>query len=208
MKKSTLKKLLLVTLSVAVLAGCGKKDSDKKEDKNSEVVEESSNINPPVLAAEENYASVISELKPGQAYGFADFCTDYDVLLVSEDGAYDCGNGTMGAINAKVYGLDADNNVVELGIVGGGHTAYPISVYDGCVLFANNEYVFMQYVEPESGLILTKKTAQVYYEDGVAYYYCSNMDTGFEGLADDDSMLQEMYGLYDQATVVNFTVVE
>lgn len=34
------------------------------------------------------------------------------------------------------------------------------------------------------------------------------MDTEFDGLVDDDTKLNEMYDLFNEATVVNFTVVE
>lgn len=155
----------------------------------------------------EKFDSIISQLKPGQAYALADMCTDYDVLLVSDDGVYDF-DGTNAAINATIYGLDEEGNVVELGEANSGHTAYPISVYDGCLLVGNNCGVYMYYVDTNTNDIFTRKTAQVYYEDQVPYYYYSDMETQYEGLVDDDSRLNEMYDLYNEAVVVNFTVVE
>ena len=66
----------------------------------------------------------------------------------------------------------------------------------------------MYYVDTNTNDIFTRKTAQVYYEDQVPYYYYSDMETQYEGLVDDDSRLNEMYDLYNGAVVVDFTVVE
>lgn len=171
--------------------------------------EEESNVNPPVVAAMEKYDSIISGLQPGQAYGFADICTAFDVLLVSEDGAYDCGDGTMGAVNVKIYGLDADGNVMEYGVANSGHTAYPLAVYDGCLMTCNNARTMMEYINADSLSMITRKCVEVSYdEDGNASYAFMDADTQTDGVADDDSMMQEMLDMYSNATVINFTVVE
>ena len=183
--------------------------TDENGETTTETTVEESNINSPVLAASEQYDSIISQLQPGQAYGFADICTEFDVLLVSEDGAYDYGDGTMGAINVKVYGLDADGNVIEYGEANSGGTAYPMAVYDGCLMICNNARTMMEYIDGESLSMITRKCVEVSYdEDGNASYSFMDADTQTDGVTDDDSMMQEMYDMFSNAVVINFTVVE
>lgn len=215
MKKNILVKTLLAALAVSALTACGQKPAAEENVTETVVVEEEatveeeSNINPPVLGASEQYASIISELQPGQAYGFADICSAFDVLLVSEDGAYDCGDGVMGAINAKIYGIDADGNVIEYGEASSGHTAYPLAVYEGCLMTCNNSRTMMEYIDGETLSMITKKCVEVSYdEDGNATYGYMDADTQTDGTTDDDSMMQEMYDMYSNAIVINFTVVE
>lgn len=168
------------------------------------------NIKPPVLAAKEQYDSIISELKPGQAYAFADICPSCDVLLVSEDGAYDFdGNGFMAAINAKIYAPDKDGKVIEYGTVFSSSTATPLAVYDGNLMSCTHERVMMEFIDDKTGSMTTKKCAEmVYDEDGNVSYGYMDYDTRTDGSVDDDSKMKELYELYDKATVVNFTVVE
>lgn len=209
MKKNILVKTLLVALTVSVLAACGQKPAAEGTVSESTVVEEESNINPPVLAAMEKYDSVISKLQPGQAYGFADICTAFDVLLVSEDGAYDVGDGTMGAVNAKIYGLDADGNVMEYGEANSGHTAYPLAVYDGCLMTCNNSRTMMEYINADALSMITKKCVEISYDENEkASYSFMDADTQTDGVTEDDSMMKEMYDMYNNATVISFTVVE
>lgn len=220
MKKNLLMKVVLVAAAVSVLTACGQNPATEDKvsentviedtvDNDAAVTDEESNINPPVVAALEKYDSVISQLKPGQAYGFADICTEFDVLLVSEDGAYDCGDGVMGALNVKIYGLDADGNVMEYGVANSGHTAYPLAVYDGCLMTCNNSRTMMEYIAADSLSMITKKCVEVSYDDaGNATYSYMDADTQTDGTTDDDSMMQEMYDMYSNATVINFTEVE
>lgn len=204
MKKGNLVKViaLMLAFSMSTLVACSNADKNSKE--------EESNINPPVLDAQEKYDSIISQLKPGQAYAFADICSAFDALLISEDGAYDYdGNGNMGAINVKVYGLDANGEVIEYGEANSGGTAYPLAVYEGCLMICNNARTMMEYIDDKAFSMITKKCVEVSYDkDGNATYSYMDADTQTEGTLDDDSMMQEMYDMYSKATVINFTVVE
>lgn len=226
MKKKTLV-LALTFAMVAAITACGKTSQTDSEvaDASQEVIVDSEEVIvdeneedsesdagtmdiASVIARDlELYDSVISELKPGEAYGLVAICENYDVLLVSKDGTYDW-EGDRAAISAIVYGLDENNNVIELGEVNTGSTAYPLSVIDGYLLVGNNAGVYMYYVDSETNMLTTRKTAQVYYEDGVPSYYYSDVDTGFEGLWEDDSKLMELYGLYEEAFTVYFRDVE
>lgn len=172
--------------------------------------EEESNIKPPVLAAEEQYASIISELKPGQAYAFADICPSCDVLLVSEDGAYDFDRkGTMAAINAKIYAPDKDGKIIEYGTAFSSSTAAPLAVYDGNLMSCTHNRVMMEFIDDKTGSMTTKKCAEmVYDENGNVSYGYMDYDTRTDGSVDDDSKMKEMYEMYDKATIINFTVVK
>lgn len=219
MKKNILKKTLLAALAVSVLTACGQQPvaeetapetvaEETAPEAETEVNEEESNINPPVLAAAEMYDSIISELQPGQAYAFADICSDYDVLLVA-DGVYDDLNGNNATIEAKVYAVNPDGEIEEFTTVTSGATAYPLAVYDGCLMVVNNARAMMEYINPEVCSVITKKCVEISYdEDGNPS--CSYMDeaTQSEGTVEGDEMMMEMYDIYSNATVLNFTVVE
>lgn len=218
MKKNFLKTVLLVALTASVLTACGQKPEAEEnvaevEESVTEAdaAEEESNINPPYLAALERYDSVISQLKPGQAYGFVDMCSEYDVLLVADDeyGVYDDQNGNKAAIAATIYGISPEGNVEEFSKVNSGGTAYPLAAYDGCLMVVNNASTMMEFIDPEVCSVITKKCVEVSYdEDGNASYSYMDADTQTDGVTDDDSMMNEMYDMYKDAVVINFTVVE
>lgn len=229
MKSKFLKSFLLITASAFMLVGCGSSEATVEGEATTETTEvqeevaeeeaeeaepaetseeetEESTINPPVIAAVEAYDSVISGLSDDQYYAFADMCDSYDVLLVA-DGVYDF-DGNMASIDATLYGLDADNNVIELGQVSGGHTAYPLSIYEGCLLIGNNSRFMLEYVDGATSSVITKRCVEVSYdEDGNATYSYYDLDSQSEGQTEDDTEFNEMMDLYNQAIVINFTPV-
>ena len=231
MKALTMKKysvvLMTAVMAASMLAGCGKADaagSAKEAGQNTaveatvetsavteveatqEIQEEESNITPPYMVALEKYNEIISGLSENQYYAFADACEDYDVLLVT-DGVYDNLDGNMATIDATVYGLDADGNVIEMGKVMSSGTAYPLAVYDGCLIYGGNHHVAMSFIK--DGSIITKLDASEEFDtDGNATYYLFDLENQYEGEVDDDSTLMKMYEYYGEATVLNFVKAE
>lgn len=193
--KKILAGMVVTVAAVAMLAGCGKATT--------EVTVEESNVVSPVVNALEKYDPIISNLKAGEYYGFAAAGKGYDVLLVT-DGVYDWEDGIKASINAIVYGLDNDGNVIELGPVNSSGTAYPLSVYaDQYLMYGGNHFMFMSYAD--GGSIINKKYAEeVFDTDGNATYYLLDAEKQFEGEVDDDSELVKMYEAFGESVVVNF----
>lgn len=203
MKKGIMR-IVTGALTVVMLAGtlmaCGKKVEP--------AANEESNIKPPYMEAMNRYDSVISQLKPGQAYAFADMCSSYDALLVA-DGVYDDLNGNKVTIEAKVYGIGPDGKVQEFTTVSSGGTAYPLATYDGCLMVVNNYRAMMEFIDPEVCSVITKKCVEVSYDtNGKATYSYMDYDTKKEGTTENDSMMQEMYNMYGKAVAINFTEVK
>lgn len=191
--KKSLTRIMTAAVAVMMLSGCGS---------NAKATADEGSIKPPFQADIEMYDSVISGLKDNQYYAFADAGRDYDVLLVT-DGVYEYDENTMGAIDATVYGLDPDGKVVELGTVFSDGTAYPISVYDGCLMYGGNHHMAMTFVK--DGNFITKKHAEeVFDENGNATYGYFDYDEHFEGEVFNNSKLMEMYDNFGKATVINF----
>ena len=63
-------------------------------------------VQAPVITDLSSYEAIISQLKSGQAYAFADIDKDHDALLVTNY-IYDNLDGNMAAIEATVYGYDS-----------------------------------------------------------------------------------------------------
>lgn len=216
--KNVVRKIIVTVLvgivSVMALAGCGgnvNESADTLQTEESITVsevasEEESGVVGPFAANLEKYDKIISQLNKDQWYAFADINKDYDVLLVT-DYTYDNLDGNMAAIDATLYGLDENGDVYELGTVQSAGTAYPLSVYNQCLLYGGNHCVHMIFVE--GGSMITKLYAdEIFDEEGNATYSVFDYDEHFEGNVDDDTKLMEMYDIYGQATVINFTKVE
>ena len=180
---------VMTVMTASIFTGCGK-------------TEEVSNINPPVISAMEKYGEIISGLSSDQYYGFA-AGEENDLLLVT-DGVYDNLDGNMATIDAKVYSIDANGNVIEVGEVSSDGTAYPIAVYDDkYIMTGGNHRMEMSFVK--DGSIVTQKMAHVTYDtSGNATYDYYDLDENFEGVVEDDSKLMAMYEDYGKAVVVNF----
>lgn len=217
MKSRVLSSLLVGTVLASVLMGCGNTTAETMVSENTaevegtevvDPIEEEYTITPPVLEAIKEYAPILSSLSAGQAYAYAYVGGNYDVLLVADNDVYDY-DGVFGATAATIYGLDEERHVMEIGYVNTGDTAYPLAIYeDSYLIYANNQSVFMQYLDENSNMMITQKTAQVYYEEDVPYYFYSDLVAGFDGLYEDDSKLIEMYDQYGQSYIIPFVIVE
>ena len=221
--ENTVKKVYIAILSAALtvgmLTGCGKKADPVSEVKEPEAVqetveevqsedeatpeeEETEVVATPFLADLEKYDSIISTLTKDQYYAFAEAGEDYDVLLVA-DGVYDNGDGNMAAIDAKVYGFGNDGVIYEAGSVWSDGTAYPIAVYDKCLMFGGNHHMTMASVI-DGSVVIKKEADEVFDEQGNATYSYNEGDIDNIQEVSDDSILSEMFEMYSKAIVVNF----
>ena len=206
-KKKYLAIIMATVLGLTTFAACRKSNTDvAADDAEQDVVEDGDEgVNPPFLTDLEMYDSVISNLSADQYYAFAGVAEDYDVLLVT-DGVYDY-DGTTAAIDATIYGLDADGKVIEIGSVESDGTAYPLSVYEDYLMFGGNHHMAMVFVD--NGNMVTKKDAdEVFDEEGNVTYYLFDYDNHFEGEVEDDSELVSMYDAFGEAIIINFNKAE
>lgn len=209
MKRKGFITITAFALSAAMLFGCSKPAAGTSAPETTAVAEtaaeekEESTIAPPFLSNLEKYDSVISKLSENDYYAFADICKDYDVLVVT-DGVYDHGEGIMAAIHATLYGLDKDGKVFEFGIVSSEGTAYPLAVYDGCLMFGGNHHVGKVFTDG-SNLITKMDAEETFDESGKAKYFVFDLDEKFEGEVEDNTKLVQLYDEYEKAVVLNFT---
>lgn len=220
--KKCLVAICAATLSIGMLAGCGKKEASevKEPEPVQEVVEEvkepeapveeeiveeeeAEAVTTPFLEDLEKYDSIISTLTTNQYYAFAEIGEEgYDALLVA-DGVYDNGDGIMAAIDAKVYGFGNDGQIYEAGNVWSDGTAYPLAVYEQRIMFGGNHHMAMAFVR-DGSVVIEKEADEVFDEQGNATYSYNdgNIDNVIE--VEDNSVLTEMYDIYAKATVINF----
>ena len=211
---NSLERKLLVCVLVAIMTttaiGCGNKydanatieDSDTAETKEEEEVTDS------YISNLESFDSIISQLKSGQAYALVDIGSGNEALLVAS-GVYDNGDGNMAAIDAMIYGYDADHNIIQYGQIMSDGTAYPLSVKDGYLYFGGGHHVEKEYIDESVSSIITKEDAsETFDEDGKATYYYFSLDNQFEGEVEDDSKLTKLFDEYADADVINFITVK
>ena len=223
-KKKVYLAIITATLAFGMLTGCGKKEAaaTASQEPATEAVNEAAteaaeaNENEEEVAPEENedegvatpfledleiYDSIISTITPEQYYAFAAVGDGYDVLLVA-DGVYDNLDGNMAAIDATVYGL-VDGEPCYAGSVWSDGTAYPLAVYEDCIMFGGNHHMAMASVK-DGSVIIKKEADEVFDEQGNATYSYNEGDIDNIKEVEDDSILKEMYETYNKATVINF----
>lgn len=197
--------MTLLAVTASMFVGCSKPavETTVPETTVVETAVTEETVATPFLNDLEKYDSVISNLKEDQYYAFADICKDYDVLLVA-DSVFDNGNGEMESISAKLYGLDENDKVFELGEVSSTGTAYPLAVYDGCLMFGGHHRVAEVFAD--GGSMITKKDASEEFDQtGAAKYFYFDLDEKFEGEVEDDSKFMAMWEDYEKATIISFT---
>ena len=211
--------IMMATLAMGLLTGCGKKDAPALAGDNSDVAtvqediasehteddateEQEDTVATPFLDDLEKYDSIISKLTTDQYYAFAAIGEDYDALLVT-DGVYDYGDGIMATIDAKVYGFDSNGKLYEAGSVWSDGTAYPISVYENSIMFGGNHHMTMACVR-DGSVIIEKEAIEEFDEQGNATYTYNEGDIDNIKEVEDDSILKEMYEMFGNATVINF----
>lgn len=212
MRKKCLSVLMVSVLAIAMLAGCGKKnaaepevqevvqDDASAEEEVSEAVEES-NVTTPFLEDMEKFESILSTVTTQQYYAFAAVGDD-DVLLVAND-VYDYGDGTMAAIDAIVYAVADNGEIYQAGNVWSSGTAYPIAVYDNCLMFGGNHEMSMASVM-DGSVVIVKEAYEQFDEQGNATYFYNEGDIDNIQEPEDNSILLEMFETYEKATPINF----
>ena len=153
MKNGFVSIILTAVFAACILSACG--GSGAK-------TENEGGINPPVLADEEKYSSVISTLPDGSYITFCEMFKDKesenDVLLVADPAClFDNAEGGMACTEAKIYGIGKDGKIKEYGDAISGGTAYPLSVDEGCLYTGNHSELTRMYIDEEKGELVTEK---------------------------------------------------
>lgn len=220
--KKSLTAAWLAILSAGMLMGCGSGAVTQTEETTAQVEEdttqteevaeqpevnetaeeeEEGGVVTPFLDDMEKYESILSTVTTDQYYAFAAVGEGEDVLLVT-DGVFENADGSLAAIDAKVYAFADDGKIYEAGSVWSDGTAYPIAVADGHLMFGGNHH--MSEATIMDGSVVVLQTAhEEFDEDGNATY--SIMKDLEETIVDDNSILTEMFDKYNNAIVINFT---
>ncbi len=153
------------------------------------------------------YDTVISELKKGESYAFADIDSENDALLTT-DYTYDNLDGNRATIKATVYGFDKNGSLVNYGDVKSSGTAYPLSAKDGYLYVAGKINVTKYYIdESKSEFVKAEEAYGKFDKDGnVTYYYGKDGKEAKE--AKDDTELTRLFDEYMNAVIINFTEAE
>lgn len=146
---------------------------------------------------------VDQKLEPGMGYANVKI-GDTDVLLVAS-ACYDGGRGEMWAIDSTIYMYTDDGSIAEVGKVTCGGTAYPLYVKDDILYCGANHWLVKDTIK-DGKLVMVEEVWVDYQQDGSAtYYYASN---GSEPIVcEDDSDFNSLFTEYEDATVVEFSVV-
>lgn len=166
----------------------------------------------------ESYDEIISLLKPGMSYGYAEILgADEPVLIVNMSDVYDNEDGNKVAIDATPYIKKGDGSVYAGSVLVSEGTAYPISVLDGIIYTGGGHFVegscITNNVETP-GIMNIFNLYEEYDDEGNVSYGGFIRDTndvmqdGAEVAADDNKPLADAFSAYEKAEPVIFTVVE
>ncbi len=126
---------------------------------------------------------------------------DTDVLLVSS-GTYDNLDGNMAAIDATIFAYGEDE-ILELGKVCCGGTAYPLAVKDG-ILYVGSNHWGVKYTVKDNQLIMLEKASVEYDSDGnETFFYESGEGVDKDATEAFDGFFSDL----ESATIINFQPV-
>ena len=113
----------------------------------------------------DTFTDMLNKKKITAGMGYANITVgDVDVFAVTS-GTYDNMDGNMAGIDATLFTYD-DGNIVELGKICSGGTAYPIATKDGYIYTASNHWVCKYVIGDDNSLQIIEKASVVYDENG------------------------------------------
>ncbi|SHJ32436.1 hypothetical protein [Pseudobutyrivibrio xylanivorans] len=157
----------------------------------------------------DTFTDMLNKKKITAGMGYANITVgDVDVFAVTS-GTYDNMDGNMAGIDATLFTYD-DGNIVELGKICSGGTAYPIATKDGYIYTASNHWVCKYVIGDDNSLQIMEKASVVYDTDGNGTYFYESEDGGDYSKIDSAHAEEIMNQLYDEmgaAEVINFDTV-
>ncbi len=125
----------------------------------------------------DTFTDMLNKKKITAGMGYANITVgDVDVFAVTS-GTYDNMDGNMAGIDATLFTYD-DGNIVELGKICSGGTAYPIATKDGYIYTASNHWVCKYVIGDDNSLQIMEKASVVYDTDGNGTYFYESEDGG------------------------------
>ncbi|SFO25479.1 hypothetical protein SAMN04487831_11454 [Pseudobutyrivibrio sp. UC1225] len=156
------------------------------------------------------FTDMLNKKKITAGMGYANITVgDVDVFAVTS-GTYDNMDGNMAGIDATLFTYD-DGNIVELGKICSGGTAYPIATKDGYIYTASNHWVCKYVIGDDNSLQIMEKASVVYDTDGNGTYFYESEDGGDYSQIDSAQAEEIMNQLYDEmgaADIINFDTVQ
>ncbi len=123
-------------------------------------------------------------------------------------GTYDNMDGNMAAIDATIFTY-VDGEIVELGKLCSGGTAYPLATKDGYIYAGANHWV-CKYVISDNQLQIMEKASLNYDANGDATYFYESEDGGDYSQIDSkqaEEIMNQLYEELGEAEVINFDTV-
>ncbi len=157
----------------------------------------------------DTFTDMLNKKKITAGMGYANITVgDVDVFAVTS-GTYDNMDGNMAGIDATLFTYD-DGNIVELGKICSGGTAYPIATKDGYIYTASNHWVCKYVIGDDNSLQIMEKASVVYDTDGNGTYFYESEHGGDYSKIDSAHAEEIMNQLYDEmgaADIINFDTV-
>ena len=155
------------------------------------------------------FTDLLNKGRVSTGMGYANITVgDIDVFAVTS-GTYDNMDGNMAGIDATLFTYD-DGNIVELGKICSGGTAYPIATKDGYIYTASNHWICKYVIGDDNSLQIMEKASVVYDENGNGTYFYDSEDGGDYSKIDSAHAEEIMNQLYDEmgaAEVINFDTI-
>lgn len=170
----------------------------------------------------ESYDEIISLLQPEEAYAYVKIKGyDSEVLLVAS-GAYDNLDGNMAVIDAVPYTKKADGLYTADSMFYSGGTATPLAIDDEGLLYCATHHEVQKLCYGENGtdipsiMVMESVYVDSFDDEGMpktvgGFIRVDNTvidNDGTEVTPDDVAMFDKMYEDYNNAHVINFTVVK
>ncbi len=183
MKKKIISIILLSSLAVSAITGCGKNNTETPAETSTEtsISDEQVATSAQAEGAEEavadeeeaaSFDSIIESLHAGQSYAYAPICDGEDALLVTTY-TFDL-DGKQATYEATIF-AETGNSIQKITTVQSGGTAYPIAVTDdNSLIVSKRNDVFKGHVDKASGKFVITEESSVNYleaEDGSYHNY-------------------------------------
>ncbi len=219
MKKSTCVTIGITAVAISALLGACGKTADTPEAPAAETVENAPEETPApeesvpeeaehVMATDisgcDTFTQIVDKLEDGKGYANANI-DGTDVLLISS-GTYDNMDGKQAAIDAEVFGYNADGAVEYLGYVESGGTAYPLTISDGKLLSGGNHFMCKSGIT-DGKLVTVEQVLEEYDSDGKATYHYSPNEGGQEDQDKGMKRFEDLVDLMMNGEVIDFQPV-
>ena len=213
--KKTIVSSVAVLMTAVILSGCANVSVTVKQKKEKSTydpadfkitdVYETPEQKPMDISGCDTFTQIVNKLYKGMGYANVKI-GDTDVLLISE-GTYEWDTDVDAAIDAQMF-IYGEDDIIYLGTVMAGGTAYPLAVKDGYLYVGGNHFM-TKYLVDNCFLIKVEEGYVKYDKDGNDTYYYETCNAVFEKYdeATAKSNFEELFNEQADAEVINFQPV-